>query len=178
MDDQGGVEDTPFTEEQFDGLVRQWQEPLFHFLLTITYGNDHLALDLRQDVLLQAWRKRGQLRDRERFYPWIRTIARRLFINYCKRPSLSFTAGDVADAVDPYEPQPINAVIIREQAAAVHCVLAAMQGPTGDTMRQFYDQGKSVRQIAQSDMPVPSGTVKRRLHVGRRRMQEALDAYR
>ena len=60
--------------EGFNLLVRQWEKPIYNFILRMV-GNRDEAMDLCQDVFLKAFRELGALKDRDRFAAWLYRIA-------------------------------------------------------------------------------------------------------
>ena len=62
--------------EGFNLLVRQWEKPIYNFILRMI-GNRDEAMDLCQDVFLKAFRELGALKDRDRFAAWLYRIAHR-----------------------------------------------------------------------------------------------------
>jgi RNA polymerase sigma-70 factor (ECF subfamily) len=60
--------------EAFNLLVRQWEKPIYNFILRMIGDRDE-AMDLCQDVFLKAFRELGTLKDRERFTAWLYRIA-------------------------------------------------------------------------------------------------------
>src|SRR2546429_3957744 len=60
--------------EAFNLLVRQWERPIYNFILRMLNGRDE-AMDLCQDVFLKAFRELRTLKDRDRFSAWLYRIA-------------------------------------------------------------------------------------------------------
>jgi RNA polymerase sigma-70 factor (ECF subfamily) len=60
--------------EGFNLLVRQWEKPIYNFILRMIGDRDE-AMDLCQDVFLKAFRQLGTLKDRDRFTAWLYRIA-------------------------------------------------------------------------------------------------------
>ena len=60
--------------ESFNALVRQWEKPIYNFIVRMI-GNRDEAMDLSQDVFLKAFRELRSLKDRDRFSGWLYRIA-------------------------------------------------------------------------------------------------------
>ena len=67
--------------EAFNLLVRQWEKPIYNFILRMIGDRDE-AMDLCQDVFLKAFRELGTLKDRDRFTAWLYRIARNTVIDH------------------------------------------------------------------------------------------------
>lgn len=60
--------------EAFNLLVRQWEKPIFNFILRLIGDRDE-AMDLCQDSFMKAYRELATLKDRDRFSSWLYRIA-------------------------------------------------------------------------------------------------------
>jgi len=60
--------------EAFNLLVRQWEKPIYNFILRMIGDRDE-AMDLCQDCFMKAYRELGTLKDRDRFSSWLYRIA-------------------------------------------------------------------------------------------------------
>lgn len=60
--------------EAFNILVRRWEQRIYSHLAHLTGRRDE-AFDLCQEVFVSAYKHLGQLRDPERFAPWLFQIA-------------------------------------------------------------------------------------------------------
>ena len=66
--------------ERYSGRVYIW---------ALRYTQDHdRALDLSQDVFLNAWRQLAAFQGRSRFFAWLFAITRNRCLNALRRPSL------------------------------------------------------------------------------------------
>ncbi len=137
---------------------------------------DHCdAQELVQEVFIQALRKLDQLREPQAVGGWLRSITVRLAINRQVRSS------SVA-AVDPStlentcadENSPFERALARERQQQVRTVLGQLGRLDRETLVAFYLQGRTLLEMSdQFDAPI--GTIKRRLHVARKRFAEALE---
>jgi RNA polymerase sigma factor (sigma-70 family) len=66
-------------QELFGQLVERHQRLIFRLCLRVT-GNMHDADELAHDAFVEAYLKLDQLRDPERFLPWLKKLA----LNLCR----------------------------------------------------------------------------------------------
>lgn len=138
-------------------------------------GNYAEAQELCQEVFVKALDRLHQLNEPAAFGGWLRAITVRMAINrQVRRPptvsaepqTLAATCGD---ASTPYD----TAVRV-EQAAQVHDGLRRLGQMDRDTLTAFYLRGESLAQMSEAT-GAPVGTIKRRLHVARKRLAQELD---
>ena len=72
------------SDEAFSALVRRWERKLYSHLAHLTARPDD-AFDLSQEVLVSVYSRLGQLRDPERFRPWLFQIAHNAACTYFRR---------------------------------------------------------------------------------------------
>jgi RNA polymerase sigma-70 factor, ECF subfamily len=128
------------------------------------------AQDATHDAFVQAWRKWGTLRDRERFEPWFD----RILVNTCRNRLRSShrlatdISAEVALAAGDHLHQTEDREVIATALAALspdHQVVVALR---------FY-RDLPVSAIA-TRLGVPDGTVRSRLHYALKRLHAAIDA--
>lgn len=86
----------------FEELVRRFQVPLVHFLRCRNSPED--AEDLAQETLLRAYQRLERYCDQWRFVTWLFTIARRLSMNYHRRPARTVAVS--LEAMADHRPAP------------------------------------------------------------------------
>ncbi len=137
--------------------------------------DEHAAQELAQDVFVQALQKIGQLRTPECFGAWLRRIAVRMTLNRQQRhrvaPPLDAWLGELA-LVD--ECDPAVSAVRHEQVRQVRGGLERLRPLDRNTLVAFYLRGQSLHEMA-GEFSAPVGTIKRRLHVARKRLAAALD---
>lgn len=140
------------------------------------YLGDHgAAEELQQDVLLQAMLRIGQLRNPLAFGPWLRSITRRLALNRLVRrpPAKSLEPEELENCCEDFV-TPLASAIKSEEALGVRAALDRLKALDRDTLKAFYFDGLSLREMS-DEFKVPQGTVKRRLHVARKRLASEID---
>ena len=106
----------------FEELVRRTSR-LVYARLYLDVGDRHLAEDLLQDTFLMAFRTLGQLKDPERFRPWLLRIAQNAAIDSARRQSrrkrTPVLAAPSAAAALPEPSETLEREETREQVLAV-----------------------------------------------------------
>lgn len=133
------------------------------------------AEELAQDVFVQAMQKLDQLRVPEAFGGWLRRIVHRMAINRQTRARFAIacdpeTLETTCYAVDQPE---VNAED-NEQAAAVRDGIERLNPLDRQTLKAFYMRGRTLIEMS-NEFEAPVGTIKRRLHVARKRLAKELD---
>jgi RNA polymerase sigma-70 factor, ECF subfamily len=138
-------------------------------------GNHAEAQEVCQEVFVKALQKLDQLRQPECFGGWLRSVAARLSINRAVRrgPAISTDPENLAATVADSQ-TPLESVLERERHASVRAGLGRLGEMDRKTLVAFYVQGQSIVEMSDRfDSPV--GTIKRRLHVARKRLARELE---
>jgi len=142
-------------------------------VLSIAYkrlGNWDEAQELSQDVFIQAFRRLDQLQVPEAFGGWLRQIVHRMAINrVTRRPTPMSVDHEILEATVTCHSDPLEAVLSGEQKMQVHQGLDRLGDLDRKTLVAFYLDGQSLNQMSNS-FKAPIGTIKRRLHVARKRL--------
>lgn len=134
------------------------------------------AEELAQDVFIQAMRKLNQLRVPEAFGGWLRRIVHRMAIN-------RLTRRQAATACDPFVLEstchtagaaPDESAVLRERADDVRAAVQRLGSLDRRTLQAFYLRGETLLQMADA-FDAPVGTIKRRLHVARKRLAREME---
>lgn len=138
---------------------------------------DHAeAKELCQEVFVQALRKIHQLRDPRCFGGWLRSITRRMAINRAIRRAPLVPADPASLEANCVEHQtPLRVLLSRERKDQVHLGLGRLRAMDRDTLVAFYLDGRSLVEMSEK-FASPVGTIKRRLHVARKRLARELQA--
>ncbi len=153
----------------FGELFVQFQPTVMAIALR-RMGDANDAQELVQDVFIQAMEKIGQLRTPEAFGGWLRQITVRMAINRMVRRRVAFaTEPEYLQATVLSNDTPEDTVLERERSAQVRDGLARLRVMDRETLEAFYVRGCSLAEMA-LEFEAPIGTIKRRLHVARKRL--------
>jgi RNA polymerase sigma-70 factor (ECF subfamily) len=155
--------------EAMEHLYTRFQQ----HVLSLAYkrmGNWDEAQELSQDVFVQAFRRIGQLQAPEAFGGWLRQIVHRMAINRStRRPKPASVDQEILEATVTCDSDPTSVAIDGEQREHVREGLQRLGQLDRETLVAFYMDGQSL--IEMSDrFEAPVGTIKRRLHVARKRL--------
>jgi RNA polymerase sigma-70 factor (ECF subfamily) len=155
-------------------LVSRFQNSVY--AIALARVRDPLeAQELAQEVFVHAMRKLPQLRDARCFAGWLRRITARMAINRLARKGPLFgTSPEVLDAVAGLVRPPDEHLELSEAKAGLHAGLAQLKRLDRETLEAFYLRGRSLKQMSR-EFEVPTGTIKRRLHVARQRLRDVLE---
>ena len=159
--------------EAFGELVEQFQPTVYSVCLR-RLGNASDALELTQEVFLHVLRRLDQIREPERFAGWLRQVAARMAINHATRRTIHpGVETEVLEAASAETDDPVDEMIARERAARLWAGLGRLKELDRDTLVAFYIQEQSLLEMAER-FDAPVGTIKRRLHVARKRLKDEL----
>jgi len=152
--------------ESFESLVRQFEKPLYRFLLTKT-GNHHQAEDLVQDTFLITYRKLYRFNPAYPFSSWIFTIANRLAISYFRKHKTVQEECEIPTDKTP-RCEAIAAEISETLWEKARHLLSANHYTA---LWLFYTEGMTIEQVAQAMNRKPN-SVKVWLHRARKRLAQ------
>ena len=133
------------------------------------------AQELCQDVFVQAMLKIEQLRTPEAFIGWLRQITVRMAINRAvRRRNTIAVEPELLAATVIDENSPVEKALECERKDQVTAGLQRLGEMDRDTLVAFYVDGQSLLEMADS-FDAPLGTIKRRLHVARKRLAKQVD---
>jgi RNA polymerase sigma-70 factor (ECF subfamily) len=160
--------------QAFGRLVGRFEHSVYVTVLR-RLGNHAEAQELSQEVFMQALRKIDQLHEPECFPAWLRSIAARMAINRGMRrsPTASGDSGMLEANCVEYE-TPLRKVLARERDNQVRSGLKRLKATDRDTLVAFYFDGRSLVEMS-DQFHSPVGTIKRRLHVARKRLAKELE---
>jgi RNA polymerase sigma-70 factor, ECF subfamily len=140
-------------------------------------GNWDEAEELVQDVFIHAFDRLEQLRIPEAFGGWLRQIVRRMAINQLtRRRSAIAVESEVLDAICTCTNTPLDGVLDAERCQQVRNGLDQLGEVDRQTLEAFYISGQSLIEMAQH-FDAPIGTIKRRLHVARKRLAQNMESF-
>ena len=160
--------------EAFGELATRF-EPMVYAIALRRLGNHSEAQELCQEVLVKAMQKIAQLKVPAAFGGWLRSITVRMAINrQVRRAPTIATEPQALDASCIESRTPLDMVLADERAAQVRGGLAQLGDLDRTTLEAFYVRGQSLSQMSAS-FDAPIGTIKRRLHVARKRLARQLE---
>jgi RNA polymerase sigma-70 factor (ECF subfamily) len=157
----------------FEALFERYRRAVYAIVLR-RLGDEGEAQELCQEVFIQAMRKLHQLHNPVCFGGWLRSIARRMALNRAvRRRALVQFDSDRVEGPYPEQETPLGRILARERRDQVRAGLSRLPALDRDTLVAFYFRGQSIVEMSDAfDSPV--GTIKRRLHVARKRLAEEL----
>ncbi len=160
--------------EAFGELAQRFEPMVFSIALR-RLGDHSEAQELCQEVLVKAMQKIEQLKVPAAFGGWLRSITVRMAINrQVRRAPTIATEPQMLDSTCFESNTPLDAALAQERAIQVRGGLARLGELDRDTLEAFYVRGESLSQMSES-FEAPIGTIKRRLHVARKRLAQQLE---
>jgi len=166
---EGGAQ----AREAFGALVERYQSSVYAIALR-RLRNHAEAQELVQEVFVQALRKIDQLREGECFGSWLRAITVRMAINRAVRRAPVFaTEPETFVSTCVERETPLTRALDEERRVRVRAGLGKLRRLDRETLEAFYVRGRSLAEMSE-EFSSPVGTIKRRLHVARKRLAKEL----
>jgi len=166
------------TRFEFNTLVVRYTESLRGYALHFTHDNED-ANDLVQDTMLKAVTYHGRFKEGTNLKGWLYTIMKNTFINHYRRfvktSSFVSRSEEISNARLAFSATR-NA---SENKFIMEDIKGAMTGLSDEYYTPFsmYFEGYKYHEISEY-LQIPIGTVKTRIHMARKRMKKALNAYK
>jgi len=155
-------------------LVERFQ-PTVYAVALAKIRNPAEAQELTQEVFIHAMTKLDQLRDLHCFAGWLRQITVRMAINRLTRRGPVQDAEPELFANTPAEGDtPLEELVRAEQRKELWTGLNRLKAADRATLVAFYIRGRSLKQMSR-EFETPIGTIKRRLHVARKRLRRQME---
>ena len=160
--------------EAFGELARRFERSVYATALR-RLGNHAEAQELTQEVFVQLLRKIRQLREPACIGGWLRSITHRLAINRAVRGGGESPAdSELIESKCLEQDTPLTNALARERQSQVRAGLARLGDLDRQTLEAFYVEGQSLIEMSAA-FESPIGTIKRRLHVARKRLAQELE---
>ncbi len=163
---------TTFRPDHFTEDLVQMQDQLFYYALQLTEDRDN-AQDLVQETSYKALKNRGKLHNHDHIRAWLYTILRNTHINYLRSShyrQLVHDTDEISQLGPPEngenESNPENILAKKE----LHEILKKLPSSYEKPIFLFLT-GHSYKEIAKQ-MNIPIGTVKSRIHLGKKRIRK------
>jgi RNA polymerase sigma-70 factor (ECF subfamily) len=151
--------------EAFNILVRQWEKPIYNFILRMIGDRDE-AMDLCQDCFMKAYRELRTLKDRDRFSSWLYRIAH----NTC----LSKVRKDHGKTWVELDPEMGSNHVVPENRLAVEKALEQLPEDQREVVILKVFQSLKFEEIA-AIQGAPVSTVKSRLYMAFEKLRSILE---
>jgi len=161
--------------DAFNELFNRYHRAVY-LVIVRRLGHDAEAQELCQEVFIQAMQKIAQLQNPHCFGGWLRAIAKRMAINRAMRTRATAPLEpDRHEATYVEHETPLGSMLAQERYQQLHLGLNRLTDLDRDTLVAFYFHGRSLIEMS-DDFASPIGTIKRRLHVARKRLAKELEA--
>lgn len=164
----------------YDRLVLRWETAVVHAALAVC-RNRELARDAAQDAFVTAWIKLANLADGAKYGAWTCKIARNCALQLLTRyryytGEISTDDENAAYAIeDPYAVDPAQSSVRKAERERMHTAIDNLPERVRLIIRLYYLENHSIEEIAVR-LGVTSGTVKKQLWDGRRKIRKELCA--
>jgi len=160
--------------EAFGELARRYERAVYATALR-RLNNHAEAQEVCQEVLVRAMQKIAQLREPEAFGSWLQAVTNRMAINRAvrRRPAIATEPETLAATCVDAE-TPLVTALARERQSQVRAGLGRLGELDRSTLVAFYVEGQSLIEMSE-EFRSPVGTIKRRLHVARKRLAKELE---
>ena len=136
-------------------------------------GDHHLAQDLVQDAIIEAFLHLPQLKEPSAFPGWFRQIVFRQCTRLLRHATLPSSSLEAASADLIAERDTEDLVMQAEREAAVRAALASLPRHEQLVAALFYGCGYSYKEVS-AFLKIPITTVKKRLHSARQKLRMPL----
>ncbi|REK17215.1 MAG: sigma-70 family RNA polymerase sigma factor [Planctomycetota bacterium] len=162
--------------DAFGELARRYERAVYATALR-RLGNHAEAQEVCQEVLVRAMQKIGQLIEPAAFGSWLQSVTNRMAINRAVRKRTAIAVEPETIAATCIENEtPFSRAVTRERQLQVRAGLGRLGALDRETLVAFYVEGQSLLEMSQG-FRSPVGTIKRRLHVARKRLAKELEDF-
>lgn len=164
--------------DTFQANLMNLQSNMMSFALMLTSNRDD-AMDLLQDTTLKALDNRDKYADNTNFKGWVFTIMRNIFINNYRRASRAATVVDTTENLYFLNMSQESGLETPEGAFGAGEIMEAINEFSDEFRIPFtmHVQGYKYNEIAEK-MDLPLGTIKSRIFLARKRLQQRFTDYR
>jgi RNA polymerase sigma-70 factor, ECF subfamily len=158
----------------WDALFQRFQLPLYAYVFELL-RNEQGALDVVQETFIQASRHLGSLREDHRFGSWLFSIAHRKCVDRWRKSGREEPLGDeYAETLSDSDDDPSALLMRREQEAEFMKLIERLPLAQRAALLLHFVEDFSLEEIA-GITGVNVGTVKSRLHYGKRALRAWLE---
>ena len=154
-------------------LIAQFENPLFRFFVC-DHRDYHLAQEQTAETFAQLIRSLPTMRGNQtQLRSFVFSIARHVQLRHWRRPRVSNSGAEQAEAVPDSRPSPEHQLADREEIDRVLAVISEFDSPLREILILRFVEDHSVDEIAMA-MALPNGTVKSHIHRGIVRLRTLL----
>lgn len=158
----------------WDALFRRYQLPLYAYVRELLH-DDQTALDVVQETFINAARHLAGLRTDAKFGSWLFGIAHQKVVQRWRKPDFTQTIDDELESNwTADDDAPDDALVRREQTEEFMKLLGELPPVQREALLLHYLEDFSLEEIA-GITAVSVGTVKSRLHYGKRALRQRLE---
>ncbi|MEN8225926.1 MAG: RNA polymerase sigma factor [Bacteroidota bacterium] len=164
-----------FDPDYFIYDLVQLQEQLFYYALQLTEDRED-ALDLVQETSFKALKNRNKLHNNDHIRAWLYTILKNTYINYLRSSHYRQLIHDSEELNNHSAPNSGSNGAPYEQLERkeLYEIITLLPGTYGKPIKMFLS-GYSYKEIARQ-MNIPIGTVKSRIHLGKKQIRKVYTA--
>ncbi len=169
------IREDKFDPDYFMYDLVQMQEQLYYYALQLTEDRED-ALDLVQETSFKALKNRNRLHNNDHIRAWLYTILKNTYINYLRSShyrQLTHDSDEVNNYAAPYNGSN-GAPYEQLERKELHEIIGMLPGTYKKPIRMFLS-GYSYKEIA-TQMNIPIGTVKSRIHLGKKQIRKVYTA--
>ena len=156
--------------DRFEQIVRRYKRPLMQLALRFT-SDRSMAEEMAHDAFISCYRSLGTWRHDSAFSTWLFSVALNVYRARLRRIQPRFVPLDEALL---FETDHESTVSEEQEAAIIRRSVTLLPAKYRDPLVIFYCREADLRETA-SILGIPEGTVKTRLHRGRRLLARRLE---
>lgn len=166
------------SSQKFQNNLMALQDNMLNFAFMLTSNRDD-AYDLLQDTTLKALDNEDKYTDNTNFKGWVFTIMRNIFINNYRRSVRAATVVDTTENLYHLNISQDSGIESPEGSFSAQEITQAISefAPEYRIPFSMHVAGYKYNEIAEQ-MNLPLGTVKSRIFLARKRLQERFADYR
>ena len=157
------------TNEEFRLIVESYQLLLYSVVYAVSPYAD--ADDIVQETFIYAYYHWGMLREKENLSAWLCAIAKNKAARVMRKAGKTVSIENIGDKIAVSSPE--TAFLHHEQRMEIREKISALSEKYRETVMLYYFAEKSISEIA-ALLEIPEGTVKFRLHEGRKQLKKEL----
>jgi RNA polymerase sigma-70 factor, ECF subfamily len=160
--------------DAYAALVQRFQK-MAYAIASRYVGDHHLAQDLVQDAIIEAFLHLSQLKEPSAFPGWFRQIVFRQCTRVLRQAALPSSSLEAAGADLVAERDTEDLVMQAERESSVRSALASLPRHEQLVAALFYGYGYTYNEVS-AFLKIPITTVKKRLHSARQKLRMQLQA--